>query len=117
MEANFWEAGSMRSHKNTHISTSVRPEHESKWFKWADASEEDEEKKEEEARGAETKEAGSKEEYVEGKYEKLRRLKAAGEIKEYEIDWDEMWRECARYKVEEGMSHFGQEVGKNKEKT
>ena len=46
MEANFWEAGSMRSHKNTHISTSVRPEHESKWFKWADAWEEEEEKKE-----------------------------------------------------------------------
>ena len=75
-----------------------------------DEEEEEEEKEEEEMK---TEEARTKREYVEGKYEKLRRLKAAGEIKEYEIDWDEMWRECAQRKEEEGMSHFGQESVEN----
>ena len=77
---------------NTHISTSVRPNHGSSWFNWADAWEEEEEKKEEEEGETKTKEAGSKEEYVEGKYKRLQKLKDAGEIEEYEINWDEMWR-------------------------
>ena len=47
METNFCGAGSMRSGMNTHISTSVRPNHGSSWFNWADAWEEEieEEKK------------------------------------------------------------------------
>ena len=99
----------MRSGMNTHISTSVRPNHGSSWFNWADAWEEEieEEKEEEETK---TKEAETEKEYVEGKYKRLQKLKAAGKIEEYEIDWDEMWRECAKYNEEEGMSHFGQEM-------
>ena len=53
------------------------------------------------------KEAGIKNEHVEGKYKRLQRLKAAGEIEEYEIDWNEMWRECARYKMEESVAAGG----------
>ena len=116
MAANFWEAGAMRRGMDTHINTSVRPNGGALWFNWADAWEEEEEEEKEEEEDEEEKkmeEAGTKKEHVKGKYEKLRRLKAAGEIKEYEIDWDEMWRECAQRKEEEGMSHFGQESAEN----
>ena len=89
----------MINQRKEQVRDSVRPKHGIRKFNWADLKEEE----------AKMEEAGIKEEYVEGKYEKLRRLKAAGKIKEYEIDRDELWKECARYKEKEGMSHFGQE--------
>ena len=73
MATNFWEAGSMKSYEDTRINTSVRPNSGSSWFNWADAGGEEEDVEE-----TKMEEAGIKEEYVEGKYEKLRRLKAAG---------------------------------------
>ena len=57
MEANFWEAGSMRSDMDTRISTSVRPNSGSNWFNWADAWEEEVEEEEEEKDKEEEKEA------------------------------------------------------------